>query len=256
MKIWKNFSMLFLYPVLLLGTGFLGGVSFVNYFYPGLNQSQLNVKTEEVEWQQISGNLDEEDAVEQNASQVKSEATVEEDDSANLMEADSAENQDIQDNVEESVQTTILRDNLNADTAYVLEETDMRNDTVVETTWKLPAKYIGMNREEFLEAMEAYEASPPLEELERGFVSLEVLSFSPQKVVVQMNYEYTQPGESFYLMVEDNYVVVYQEDMQTVYMDTDILLKELPEELQQEIIQVMYIPDEESLYDFLENYSS
>ena len=57
-------------------------------------------------------------------------------------------------------------------------------------------------------------------------------------------------------MVVDNYVVVYLEDRETVYMDTDILLTELPEELQQEIIQVMFIPDEESLYNFLENYSS
>ena len=58
------------------------------------------------------------------------------------------------------------------------------------------------------------------------------------------------------MTVEDNYVVVYLEDKQTVYMDTDILLKDLPEELQFEIIQMMYIPDEETLFNFLENYSS
>ena len=57
-------------------------------------------------------------------------------------------------------------------------------------------------------------------------------------------------------MVMNNYVVVYLEDMKTVYMDTDILLKDLPDDIQQDIIHVMYIPDEESLYDFLENYSS
>ena len=53
--------------------------------------------------------------------------------------------------------------------------------------WKLPDKYVGMNREQFLEAMELYEAFPPLSEMERGFVSLEVLSFSRKRVVVQMN---------------------------------------------------------------------
>ena len=71
-----------------------------------------------------------------------------------------------------------------------------------------------------------------------------------------MNYEYTLPSSSFYLMVENNYVVVYLDDRQTVYMDTDILLTDLPSDVQQDIINVMFIPNEESLYNFLETYSS
>ena len=149
-----------------------------------------------------------------------------------------------------------MGERLDADTAYVLEETDLRNQSVVETTWRLPEKYIGMNREEFLTAMDTYELAPPLSELERGFVSLEVLSFSREKVVVQMNYDYVQPGSDFFLAVEDNYVVVYLEDKTTVYMNTDILLTELPDEVQQDVINWMYIPDEKSLYNFLESYSS
>ncbi len=257
MRALRYFGIYFVYPVLLLGTGFLGGMMFMNYFYPGnagsgieqfavpeesiavpeelMAEQEDNVVTNSVGqgesgdgWQRVSGEITHGE---------------EKSDNQAMQSSDSAE--------------VIFREEvLNADTAYVLEETDLRNDSVVETTWKLPAKYIGMNREEFLEAMEIYEASPPLEELERGFVSLEVLSFSVGKVVVQMNYEYVQPGSSFYLTVEDNYVVVYLEDRKTVYMDTDILLKDLPEELQNDIIQTMFVPDEESLYDFLENYSS
>lgn len=267
MKILKKISIMFIYPVLLLGTGFLGGVAFVNYFYPGMIVSGQGSQAEEQKWQQISGEVGE--SVNEAGSNADSRTLEAAEGEKQLTDGElsgniSTLNDDTdqqpaemsRDASENSVQTSIIREKLNADTSYVLEETDIRNDSVVETVWKLPAKYIGMNREEFVEAMELYEASPPLEELERGFVSLEVLSFSPQKVVVQMNYEYAQPGGSFYLMVVDNYVVVYQEDMETVYMDTDILLTELPEELQQEIIQVMFIPDEESLYNFLENYSS
>lgn len=71
---------------------------------------------------------------------------------------------------------------------------DLRNHTIVETVWKLPPKYIGMNRETFLVAMENYQAAPPLSELEKGFVSLEVLSFSPERVVIQMSYDYKEPN--------------------------------------------------------------
>ncbi len=252
MKVWKSFSMMFLYPVMLLGSGFLMGAWFVDYYYPGMTSGYENALLQERDGSDGAGAL-------QEAGDNKVQQGTDKDSAASVEASQAAKNSGAEDMTGaqgDSAQTSVIRDRLNADTAYVLEETDLRSDSVVETTWKLPAKYIGMNRAQFLEAMMSYEASPPLEELQRGFVSLEVLSFSPQKVVVQMNYDYPEPLGSFYLTVENNYVVVYQEDRSTVYMDTDILLKELPEDVQQEIIQVMYVPDEESLYNFLENYSS
>ncbi len=260
MKGLKYFTLFFIYPVTLIIIGFAGGVTCVRIFYPGsfrtveekpdgqadhvTDNSGYMEETVCVDWQVITGTpgMTNADTSEDGYSWEQAAVYV-----------NTSQNADEEGGQQE---VSSLTQKLNAGTSYVLEETDIRNDTVVETSWKLPAKYIGMNREQFLEAMELYEASPPLDELQRGFVSLEVLSFSPQKVVVQMNYDYIQPGNSFYLMVEDNLVVVYLEDKTTVYMDTDISLKDLPEDLQQEIIQVMYLPDEESLYNFLENYSS
>ncbi len=234
MKVLKNISLFIIYPVTFIMIGFLVGITGMRYFYPGsfisteeemLPQSETYDMTgaESVEYTEENVDISEEE----------NEAEPEEDKEAAAMPQ-----------------------RLNAGTSYVLEETDLRTDTVVETTWKLPSMYIGMDREQFVEAMEIYEASPPLDQLQRGFVSLEVLSFSPQKVVVQMNYEYAEPVKSYYLKVENNYVSVYLDDMITLYMDTDICLKDLPEELQQEIIGMMYVPDEESLFGFLENYSS
>ena len=105
---------------------------------------------------------------------------------------------------------------LNPDTEYVLQEMDIKSGTVVEYSYKLPVKYLGMNRDSFVGAMDAYEQSPPLKEVERGFVGLEVVTFSPQKVVIQMNYAFVEPTENFYIGVEQNYVVVYLEDKETV----------------------------------------
>ena len=143
------------------------------------------------------------------------------------------------------------------ETEYVLEERDIEGQTTVETTWKLPDKYVGMNREQFVEAMKLYEASPPLAEMSRGFESLEVLSFSRERVVVQMNYRYVKPSSSFYLAVYDNEVVVLLEDKETIYIDdTRIMLDELPDDIQQDIIHMLWIENEEKLYAFLEAYSS
>lgn len=77
----------------------------------------------------------------------------------------------------ESLPAAVSRETLSVETEYVLEERDIEGQTTVETTWKLPDKYVGMNREQFVEAMKLYEASPPLAEMSRGFESLEVLSF-------------------------------------------------------------------------------
>ena len=87
-------------------------------------------------------------------------------------------------------------------------------------------------------------------------MGLEVKSFSRERVVVQMNYRYVQPSLSFYLVAYDNEILVYLDDLETVYIETHIRLDSLPEELQKKIIYKMWLEDEEALYDFLENYSS
>ena len=145
---------------------------------------------------------------------------------------------------------------LTSDTEYVVEEYDTRRGTAVETVLKVPDKYLGMDRDSFEEAMELYALSPPLSERERGFVGLEVRSFSRSRVVVRMNYLYVEPTRGFYLKVEDNNIVVYCDDKQTVYMYTTISALKLPQAQQSQIVNGIYMEDEEALYSFLETYSS
>lgn len=145
---------------------------------------------------------------------------------------------------------------IDADTEWFIEEMDIRKNTALQIQSPLPAKYIGMDRQEFLAAMKEYELSPPLSELERGFVSLEVKSFSKEKILVRMNYVYVAPTDSFYLMAEDHALVVYCEDKKTVFMKTNIRLEQLPEEQRQKVICGMHVQGEQALYDFLEAYSS
>ncbi len=57
-------------------------------------------------------------------------------------------------------------------------------------------------------------------------------------------------------MVEDHFIVVYEEDKQHLHMNTDILLDDLNDSLKAEIIQGKYIENDEALYHFLESYSS
>lgn len=227
MKFLKAFGLFFIYPLIMLGIGFVTGIMTYDYFYPGHNtpvrkyEVVIPKETQTTEEQMLSKEMP----------QVPEEQ-------------------------EAVMDVSVMEETLNADTKYIIQEMDMDNNSVLETEDRVPSMYLGMNREQFLVAMEQYEAFPPLSEKERGFVGLEVKSFSTQRVVVQMNYKYVQPSKSFYLAVADNELVVLLEDQKTVYIHTGIRLEDLPENVQHDIIKMRFVENEEKLYNFLEAYSS
>lgn len=62
--------------------------------------------------------------------------------------------------------------------------------------------------------------------------------------------------EIYYLAELNGYVVVYCEDKSTIYEYTNILVEELPTEVQTELENWKQIEGIQQLYGFLENYSS
>ncbi len=143
-----------------------------------------------------------------------------------------------------------------ADTTYLIEKVDLISGTVDETEESIPIKYIGLDRESLIQELEAYDNNPPLTELEQGFETIELTAFSKDRVVICKYYKSEEEDKGYYLMVADHFIVVYREDKQTLYMNTDILLESLNETLQAEVMQGKYVETEEELYNFLESYSS
>lgn len=233
MKFVKSISLFFICPILLFSLGFFVGVSYTRFFDLRGGYQRM--------YGEGKASMEEDEASE--AKEIE------------LVAADSSEEDaGSADPLYEEV--SFKPETLCVETQYVLEEKDILGNTTLETTKKLPQKYVGMNREQFQEAMNVYESFPPLSEQERGFVGLEVISFSRERVVVQMNYKYVKSDGNFYLMVYDNEVLVYLEDKETVYIETGIRLDTLPEELRYDIINGLFIENQEDLYDFLETYSS
>ena len=77
----------------------------------------------------------------------------------------------------------------------------------------------------------------------------------PEEIIVEADGKIIK-NDCFYLMEQNDYIVVFQSDRKTIYEYTDILYHELPVILQKEIKNGKYIADLEELYGFLENYSS
>ena len=145
---------------------------------------------------------------------------------------------------------------ITADTLYLIEEVNLADGTVKEKEEQVPVKYIGLDRVELIEELQEYDKNPALSDLKLGFQTIELSSFSKDRVVICKYYRLEEEDNGFYIMVADHYVTVYESDKETVHMNTDILLTSLSETLQGEIIKGKYIEDEKELYNFLESYSS
>ena len=145
---------------------------------------------------------------------------------------------------------------ITADTKLIIVEHNLETGEEMQSESSIPVKYIGLNRERFIEEMEIYEYSPALTDVKKGFRSLEVLSFSKVEITIQKNYKNGTTQLHFYIVSKDNMLVVYYEDMETVFLTTEISMDRLPESVQLEILQKKYFETEEELYNFLESYSS
>lgn len=145
---------------------------------------------------------------------------------------------------------------ITADTTYLVEKVNLSNGSIEETEEQIPVKYIGLDRPSLIEELEAYDKNPALTDLKLGFETVELAAFSKERVVICKYYRPEAEKKGFYLMVADHYVIVYEEDKKTIHTNTDILLENLSEELQEQIMQGKYMEDEQELYNFLESYSS
>ncbi|MBO6016145.1 MAG: hypothetical protein J6P60_06145 [Lachnospiraceae bacterium] len=156
----------------------------------------------------------------------------------------------------EEQQTSGKADTLTCDTRYIVRKLDRSLGTEEVVADKIPEKFIGKNREQVEELIEDYNMAPALKDLENGFASMELDSFSVEKIQVTKRYYSDLSKEHFYLIAENNFITVYYSDLKSVYLYTDISLDALPADLQHHILDKKYVESEQELYDFLESYTS
>jgi hypothetical protein len=145
---------------------------------------------------------------------------------------------------------------ISANTEFVVQKFDTAKGLLEEETKSAPDKYIGMTREDLANEIRTWNQNPPLKDLEQGLQYMELYSFSPKRVVIRKTYTAQEEEEGFFLVNENHCVVVYQKDLQNVYLSTDIKVDELPGTLRDEILHIKYVENEKELYNFLESYSS
>ena len=140
------------------------------------------------------------------------------------------------------------------DTVYEVES--YVGNEYMHSVESIPFSFTGLSREELLSEIERYEMSPTFADKQNGFVSIELLSFHPEKIVVKKVYAEEQEKIIYYLKAVNHELVVYRSDIDEIYMPTDLTLDMLPENVQQEVINTKCFNDIKEVYDFLESYTS
>lgn len=142
------------------------------------------------------------------------------------------------------------------DTCIILEIYD-KDGTLTERTETSPgADMMGNNRLDMLVYAKKYQEHISEDEQREGFERMVLKSFSPEQVVLAKYYGEPVEDPGYILAVKDNAVIVYTWDRSQVYEYTNIELWTLPQDIQSELVEGIYVKNEQELFDFLQTYSS
>ncbi len=162
---------------------------------------------------------------------------------------------DIRNSSLQTKDVSVMPQTADLSTTYYVEQLNSVTGEEELIQEEIPHSLVGANREEIEQFITEYNKAPALSDKEKGFVDAQLEEFSSDKIVVRKVYKPLEK-DVFFLKSEENFIVVYYSDLSTVYMYTDIVMDQLPEEIQAEINEGKQINSLENLYSFLESYTS
>ena len=163
-----------------------------------------------------------------------------------LQEEEPAEEADVMLN-----QNVILQKTQIITESYDADGNLMRRDLEVPN-----AELVGKNRMELMVYANEYREHAPSEEVKQGLERMVVQSFSSDSVTLVKYYGNPIEEPGYWIAVKDNIVIVYTEDKSEIFEFTNIELWQLPQEVQYDLVDGIYVENERELFDFLQTYSS
>lgn len=128
--------------------------------------------------------------------------------------------------------------------------TNERNEEVS----KAPEYFIGLTREQLSKYYDNYMQNMPVDEVAKGLQTINILIFSSDEICVEKIYD--KSSVRYYVVDKDGYIKVYYGDKKTLYENTGIETRNLPEDEKNNLEAGIWIVDEEELLSVLEGYSS
>lgn len=128
--------------------------------------------------------------------------------------------------------------------------------TMTEEEGYVTSEMVALKRADILLYLEDYMEHLPEEEEEKGLEAYSLTYFSTDKIIFQKTYNPKKASYMYYIVVENNIVVVYYTDWKTVFEYTGIDARGLSMEEQKKLSNGIKVKDNAELYSILEDYSS
>lgn len=158
---------------------------------------------------------------------------------------------------EEIVETdTIKVATITPMTQCIMEEYDIDTGTVTDKRMSILEKFVGYTRDELAEYLNTFMEEMPQTEKSKGLVSYDLVSFSDDKIVLRKTYDSNQANYKYFMIGENEEIVVYYSDKKRVFEYTGLMLETLPKKELKKLMTGFYVKDKAELYGILENYSS
>lgn len=131
---------------------------------------------------------------------------------------------------------------------------DLFNNKRTEKSSKVPEYFVGLTRQQIDKYYDNYMQNIPVEEVEKGLQTINVLEFSSNEIVIEKIYD--ESSVKYYIMDRDGYIKVYYGDKKTLYENTGIKTDTLPDTEKKNLEAGICVDDKEELLSILEGYSS
>lgn len=151
---------------------------------------------------------------------------------------------------------TVQEIQVNSSMKYIVEVYDGITGVTTSEENSVPEEIAGLTRGELETYISDYNKMVETNGVADGPDSMQLLSFSKDRVVIREIYSGAEEEEGFYLKIENGEVVIFHNDQTTPYEYTGILEETIPEDEREKLMTGYYAADEKELYSILENLSS
>lgn len=168
---------------------------------------------------------------------------------------ESADEKQTEENNIDASQAQNVESVTNQKTICIYENIDKNNGISSIDEELIAQRFVGLTRSEMEKALREEEKMIVLESKD-GFKSQHLELFSPEKIKILRIYDTSEVKKGYYIMEVEGEVRVYEEDRETLYFRSELILDDLPDNVKQEVIDGKYMDSETQVYNFLESYSS
>lgn len=144
---------------------------------------------------------------------------------------------------------------IDKDTRFIIEHYYVDEDRLLSEQIDSIPPLLGCNKEQLLEYLKEYMRKIPYDEQEQGLASYRMVSYKEQVITLRKTYK-KQNLTGYYAKSFNGTIVILNGDEKTVYEYTQIGIETLPEDMREQVLNGIYLENDEDLYSFLENYSS